>query len=452
MVFSAFFAFSAVFSVVACGKKGPPLPPLVKLPVAPADLRAERRGDTVDLSFMVPSANTDGTRPANVSQADVYAITAPVTVPPLSDADLLTYGTKVGSVQIKAPRDPNLTANADDPADEVDPPEGPGLDQGTLARLAESLTDDMKSVFELPRKKLELKAPVVAEDMELPLLGPPPTVPVRTYAAVGISTRGKKGPLSARVSVPLIPPPLPPSAPTMTYDEKSVTVTWRSAAIRTAATTNGLLPSRLIGETAVTEDWTPVILPARAIGPGQPPVDFGVHDTLPSRAIGLPRPTIAYNVYDVTNPDAAAKLTPTLLAESSFSDPRIVWGETRCYVVVAAQVVGAETIESEAPPAACDTLVDTFPPAVPKGISAIASEGAIHLIWEPNSEKDLAGYLVLRGVDPAETLELITPAPIAEPSLKDTVQPGVAYAYVVRAVDKAGNVSVASVRVVETAR
>ena len=34
--------------------------------VPPADLLAERRGDTVDLQFTVPNANTDGTRPANV--------------------------------------------------------------------------------------------------------------------------------------------------------------------------------------------------------------------------------------------------------------------------------------------------------------------------------------------------------------------------------------------------
>ena len=131
------------FCLSACGKKGPPLPPLVKLPVPPADLAAARRGDTVDLSFTVPAVNTDGTRPANVASADVYAITAAPTVPPLSDANLLKYGTKVGSVEVKAPRDPNLTADADDPSDEVDPPEGAGLDQGARAALQEPLTDEM---------------------------------------------------------------------------------------------------------------------------------------------------------------------------------------------------------------------------------------------------------------------------------------------------------------------
>ena len=114
--------------------------------------------------------------------------------------------------------------------------------------------------------------------------------------------------------------------------------------------------------------------------------------------------------------------------------------------------MGGATIESDAPPAICETLVDTFPPAAPKGMNAIATDGAINLIWEPNAEKDLAGYIVLRGVEPAETLESITPAPIAEPSFKDTVKPGIAYVYAVRAVDKAGNPSPSSARVVETAR
>ena len=56
----------AVLVMTACGKKGAPLPPLVKLPVAPENFVAERRGDVVDLQFKVPATNTDGTRPANV--------------------------------------------------------------------------------------------------------------------------------------------------------------------------------------------------------------------------------------------------------------------------------------------------------------------------------------------------------------------------------------------------
>ena len=410
---SAISAFIVVILVSpACGKKGPPLAPLVKLPVAPADLAAARRGNTVDVSFSVPAVNTDGTRPANVSRTDVYAITAPATVPPLSDAAVLKWGTKVGTVEVKAPRDPNLTADADDPSDEVDAPEGPGLDQGAIARVKEPLTRDMLTPVTVPPDKNAPAAPA-PEERGGPLLGPPPTVPVRTYVAFGTSTRGRKGPLSKRVTVPLVPPPPPPSSPAIKYGESAISVTWSAAS---------------------------------AAGP----VLDG--DLLPSRAIGAPRPTIAYNVYDATNAGAVTKLTAKAVDALTYSDPRIVWGEKRCYTVVAAETIDGATIESDAPAATCETLVDTFPPAVPKDLKAISSEGAINLIWEPNAERDLAGYVVLRGREPAATLEPITPAPIVEPSFKDNVQPGIAYVYAVRAVDKAGNASEPSGRVVETAR
>jgi hypothetical protein len=89
---------------------------------------------------------------------------------------------------------------------------------------------------------------------------------------------------------------------------------------------------------------------------------------------------------------------------------------------------------------------------VPKDLKAISTEGAINLIWEPNTEPDLAGYIVLRGREPAETLQPITPAPIVEAAFTDAVQPGIAYVYAVRAVDKAGNASLPSERAYETAR
>ena len=409
----AIAALSVLLLVAGCGKKGPPLAPLVKLPAPPADLAAARRGDTVELSFTVPAVNTDGTRPANVASADVYAITAPVTVPPLADASLLKFGTKVGAVAVKAPRDPNLTADADDPSDEVDAPEGAGLDQGTIARVREALTRDMRTPVAVPPDR---NAPPAAAETRSdgPLLGPPPAVTVRTYAAFGTSARGRKGPLSRRVIVPLVPSPLPPSAARIAYDEAAITLTWPSAAATAPAASDDVLTSRAIG--------------------------------------GITLPAITYLVYDTTHPDAAVKLTAAPLAVPTYTDSRIVWGEKRCYVVVAAETIGGATIESEAPPATCETLVDTFPPATPKDLKAISTEGAINLIWEPNGEKDLAGYIVLRGVEPAETLQTITPAPIVEPSFKDGVQPGIAYVYAVRAVDKAGNSSGPSPRVVETAR
>lgn len=411
-------ALVAVLLCTACGKKGPPLPPLVKLPTAPENLTIARRGDSIGLDFTVPSANTDGTRPANLSRAEVYAITAPQdAVAPLTDQQLLKLATKVGGVDVKAPRDPNATADVDDPSDEVEPPEGPGLDQGTPGHLEESLTDESMTPVAIPKDKNAPALPA-GTSVERPLLGPPPNTLTRIYAAVGTSARGRKGPLSKRIVVPLVPPPASPLTAKMTYDESAVTVTW----------------------TAIVDSDPP---PAR--GENEPEV-------LPSRNIGDNRPAITYNVYDVSNPDVAEKLTKTPLTELTYLDSRIEWGQKRCYTVRTAETLGAFSIESEAPPAVCKTLVDTFPPSAPKGAAGIASEGAINLIWEPNPEKDLAGYIVLRAMAPSEDLQPVTAAPIQETSFKDNVQSGVQYTYVVKAVDRAGNASPASARIVETAR
>jgi hypothetical protein len=109
-------------------------------------------------------------------------------------------------------------------------------------------------------------------------------------------------------------------------------------------------------------------------------------------------------------------------------------------------------VESKASPAACVTLIDTFPPAAPAGLAAVGTEGAINLIWSAGSEADLAGYLVLRsegGGEPAAlTTEPVKPATYRD----DNVKPGVRYSYVVVGVDTAGNRSAPSNRVEDAAR
>src|SRR5262249_7787964 len=201
------FAAAAVFIVViagsGCGKKGPPLPPLLKVPVAPPDLAASRRGDIVDLQFTVPNTNTDGTRPANVERVEIYAMTTPPgpAPPTLTDAQIVKFGTRIDAVDVKAPRDPNLTTDPDDPSEGVEAPEGKGLDQGAVARVEEALGDDVMEIVKLPPDPLAPKTKVKDGGSQGPLLGPSGDAPSRTYAVVGISTRGKKGPVSKRVAV-----------------------------------------------------------------------------------------------------------------------------------------------------------------------------------------------------------------------------------------------------------
>jgi hypothetical protein len=331
---------------------------------------------------------------------------------------VLKHGVKVAAVAVKAPRDPNATTDPDDPEEteaDVDAPEGAGLDQGALARVKDTLTPAARTPTPLPAAKGQPPAPVAAS-MSGPLLGPPPSnAPVRTYITVGVATNGRHGPSSKRVVVPLVSPPAAPSAPEITFDETAITVTWRPSA--TAAVLQ------------------------------EPASD----DLLPTRPFGITPSRVAYHVYEKPQTGEETLLTRSPVTQPQYSDSRLTWGATRCYVVRTVQIVDALSVESEASAPTCTKLVDTFPPAAPMGLNAVAAAGEINLIWDPNPEADLDGYIVLRGPT-AAMLMRITPMPIHDTTFHDTVPAGTRYVYAVQAVDKAGNTSSMSAPIEETAR
>ena len=104
--------------------------------------------------------------------------------------------------------------------------------------------------------------------------------------------------------------------------------------------------------------------------------------------------------------------------------------------------------------------VNVFPPAVPKGLAAVATMGeagaepAIDLNWQPNTEADLAGYIVYRREADASQNEWqrISPEqPIVAPGYHDaTVQGGHTYVYAVSSVDEQGHESARSAEAEET--
>lgn len=372
---------------MACGKKGPPLPPFARVPAAPAEIAAERRGHTVDVRFAVPGANMDGSRPANVQRVEIYALNGPKVA---TEVEVLKSGTRVGTIDVKAPRDPNETVDVDEPDSDMQPPEGPGLDQGATARVRDLLSDAALS-------------------------GEATT---RTYVGVGITTRGRRGPVSKATAVPLGPAPDAPAQPSLSYDE-----------------------------TTIALSWTPLDPPPAAEGGEAPTLAYHVYDVSPA-------PPSSTTARGGENPGGGQppRLTDTALAQPTYTDTRITWDAQRCYVVRSVRTYGDLVVEGDPSEPRCATLKDTFPPAPPTGVTAVASEGSINLIWTPNNEGDLAGYRVLRATLPSGELTLITPATITESSFADAVKAGARYAYAVHAVDSAGNASAPSDRVEETAR
>jgi hypothetical protein len=150
-------------------------------------------------------------------------------------------------------------------------------------------------------------------------------------------------------------------------------------------------------------------------------------------------PVGRYRVFRRADPDQAVSLMTTVEG-NQWLDTTTEYGKPYHYIVQAVQKTGSGEVESEVSPEATVTPDDKFPPAVPKGLNAIAAAENIELVWERDTEPDLAGYRLYRAVGDGN-LEKIADIQDA-PSYSDRkLESGKRYRYAVSAVDRSGNES-----------
>ncbi len=415
----------ATFSA-ACGVRGDPLPPRLIVPAPVADLSAERFGDQVYVQFGIPEANNDGTQPADLERVDLYALTAAAS-DALGDVtfdDWLDAATLVARLGVARP----AGDDASDPGAGAEAAAGGGLPaQGDRVTVIEELTPTAMEPVAIgddgPREMNGYGEGRPAG----PLVGPPlPRPPARIYVALAVSGRGRESRPSQQQAVPLGPAPEPPASPRVTYDEDRIALAWSP--------------------------------PATA---GRPVQRAAADAELPSRALLPLRTATRYEVYDAAaSPDAAAARAPrplhaAPLAGTSYREANPVFGVERCFVVRTVDEIDGTDVRSAPSEAACRELVDRFAPAAPTGLAAVAAAGVVNLVWTPNAEDDVAGYVVLRARGAGATLGALTAEPVAATTYRDaTAEAGVSYEYAVQAVDDAlpPNVSPPSERVREQAR
>jgi hypothetical protein len=125
---------------------------------------------------------------------------------------------------------------------------------------------------------------------------------------------------------------------------------------------------------------------------------------------------------------------------SEWLDAGAEFGKLYRYRIQAVQKTGNLDAESEISETKEITPVDTFPPAVPTGLAAVTGPKSIELVWERNTETDLAGYRLYRAAAGGQPEKI---ADIQEaPSYSDRkVEGGKSYRYSVSAVDRLGNES-----------
>ncbi|HSP92323.1 MAG TPA: hypothetical protein VLN08_15525 [Vicinamibacterales bacterium] len=411
---------AAGLAAAGCGKKGPPLAPLARVPGRAMEVAARRTGDVVAITFTIPSANIDESKPADIARVDLYAYTA-MAQNDVRDTKRMTL---VGTIPVRKPPEPEPEGEKKKPG--PPPPPEPGENQGAAVTVTETLTAEMRVPLApdgKPRVVPEV-APVSWFDMPLvpPLTGPVPTdEPRRFYVVYGVSRGGDRGGASPRPAVPLGAPPAPPLRPRLEATERGIVVGWDT--------------------------------PPGARLPYQEPAEEGV---LRATHRGMDSaPPLAYLVYRGPTAEGKARLTEKPVTARTITDPDVEFGVERCYDVRTVRVQGTVTLESEPSPPACITPADTFPPPAPAALVAVAGEGAISLIWRGVDASDLAGYIVMRGEAAGGDLTPLVDAPLRESTYRDaTAKPGVRYVYAVLAVDRATppNRSAMSNKVEETAR
>jgi hypothetical protein len=422
---------SSVF-LPACGKKGPPRAPLNLVPQPPA-VTARRLGDTVILQMSVPTTNANGPGAASIDRLEVYAVSVAAGIPAPANRDLLKPAYRIGKIDVRPPEDPDAPPPPEDAKPDTRPKPGdttmfvekltpatttPQITEAPQPKNKKKGTKDTKGTKEPPAATGATPGAAAA-----PGTPPPPAlpqVPTRVYVVEGVAPNGHAGAPSARITVPLVTPPPPiQGTPSLTASESSIILNWNPP------------PS-------ATDE---------ALG-----VTYNIYAVPPPNAANEPKDTKESKATKESK-QAPKPLNDKPIEELTFEHPGAEPGKEQCFTVRSVATVENAAIESDPSQPACITPKDVFPPAPPKNLAVVAGgEGRMNLIWDANSEADLAGYVVLRGENP-DRLAPLTKDPIRETRYTDsTATAGATYVYAIVAVDKAGNRSQPSNKVTETAR
>jgi hypothetical protein len=125
---------------------------------------------------------------------------------------------------------------------------------------------------------------------------------------------------------------------------------------------------------------------------------------------------------------------------SEWLDKTTEYGKQYRYVIQVLQKTGGGDAESDLSEEKSVTPEDKFAPAVPTGLNAVATAENIELVWDRNTEPDLAGYRLYRAIGD-DKLEKI--ADISDtPSYTDRkLESGKRYRYAVSSIDRLANES-----------
>jgi hypothetical protein len=171
--------------------------------------------------------------------------------------------------------------------------------------------------------------------------------------------------------------------------------------------------------------------------------------TEPTAASGLHYLNRIYRREENGKDTVAGELAVNSASDARFVDRNFAWGKRYSYhatvVTLIDRTPGLEAeVEGDDTPQVSVFAHDIFPPAVPSGLQAAFTEDLhpfIDLIWNPDTESDLAGYNVFRHEDGGQPAKINSDL-VKLPAFRDlAISAGKKYYYSVSAVDIRGNES-----------
>jgi hypothetical protein len=385
---------AALVVAVACGHKGPPVPPLRRTPPSLGDFGLAQRGEALEVSLTAPRASVDGVA---LKRLEIEIL----------------WGE--GQIDLeKAGQRRTIRADAGARVVESLPLPPPGTLVRAAARASAGGAEGQRTVIRSlevqpplsPPRELdaELRKDGVALDWqgEMPEPVEPPELGTAEAVRRLFGVQPEKG-SSAEEGEEA--PASPPEAP----DEES-----------DVAEAPASPPEAPDEESDVAEE-SPDAESAEGLPPEPRTHGFSVYRRIPPGLYGRP-------------------LSPEPQEERTFTDHTAPLGAHVCYVVRAVASVNP-VIESASSNEACLDVRDIVAPSAPTGLAVVPRGGGLEIVWTPSREGDLSGYRIYRAVGDARA-ELVAEVEAGTTSWTDTeAAPVVLYHYTVTAVDKAGNES-----------
>ena len=315
----AFCLLPFALTLVACGKRRPPLPPVERVPQRTELLSGVQRGNQVILSWPAPRRNANDESVQSIRRIDVYRLAEGVRDPlPLTEEEFSARATLIGSV----------------PSEQV-------------LRAADTLsyTDE-----------LSLKEPVRLR-----------------YAVRYVNAAGQRASFSNFLLIePAASVSQPPSVnPGPVYQENAIVLRWQAPAANVDDTTPANLLGYNIYRSARSQNQ-PAQTPLNArpvtanpfdIFPPAPPGKVTAAGSSPPPRVSIFFPTntekdlAGYNLYrseDPNLPKPWTKLNRNLLDRTTFQDEAVQSGKRYFYYVTAVDNAGNESSPS-------DTASETVP-------------------------------------------------------------------------------------------